>query len=81
MIEHACIWIVLTLICVNWTRTENEEKKWEREGVGGALLVCSDQIEQDYTNDNFCITMIIYIMRKVQDSTVLYDNAAHSVIG
>lgn len=77
---HVCEYFLL-LICVNWTRTENEEKQWEREGVGGALLVYSDQIEQYYTNDNFCIAMIIYIMRKVQDSTVLYDNAAHSVIG
>jgi hypothetical protein len=26
LIEHACIWIFLTLICVNWIRTENEER-------------------------------------------------------
>jgi fumarate reductase subunit D len=26
LIEHACIWIFLTLICVNWRRTENEER-------------------------------------------------------
>ena len=34
-----CIWIFLSLICVNWTRTENREKnKREREEerwVGG----------------------------------------------
>ena len=24
LIEHACIWIFLTLICVNWRRTENK---------------------------------------------------------
>ena len=63
----------------------NKNREWRKtmreRGVRGALLVCSDQIEQYYTNDNFCIAMIIYIMRKVQDSTVLYDNAAHSVIG
>ena len=60
----------------------NKNREWRKtmRERGGALLVCSDQIEQYYTNDNFCIAMIIYIMRKVQDSTVLYDNAAHSVI-
>ena len=26
LIEHAFIWIFLTLICVNWWRTENEER-------------------------------------------------------
>ena len=26
LIEQACIWIFLTLICVNWRRTENEER-------------------------------------------------------
>ena len=26
LIEHACICIFLTLICVNWRRTENEER-------------------------------------------------------
>jgi len=31
LIEHACIWIFLTLIYVNWTKTENEERN-EREG-------------------------------------------------
>ena len=57
------------------------ERERERErGVGGVLLVYIDQIEQYYTNDNFCIAMIIYIMRKAEDSSVLYDNAAHPVI-
>jgi hypothetical protein len=39
LIEHACLWIFVTLICVNWIRTENEEmNEWERDRereVGG----------------------------------------------
>jgi hypothetical protein len=31
LIEHASIYIFLTLICVDWTKTENEERN-EREG-------------------------------------------------
>jgi hypothetical protein len=31
LIEHACIYIFLTLICVDWTKIENEERN-EREG-------------------------------------------------
>jgi hypothetical protein len=34
LIEHACIWIVLTLICVNWRRTENEERNYRKRERG-----------------------------------------------
>ena len=37
LIEHACLWIFLTLICVNWIRTENEERN-EREEV--VVMMC-----------------------------------------
>jgi hypothetical protein len=40
LIEHACTWTFLSLICVNWTRTENEERnEREREGGGGVCVV------------------------------------------
>ena len=48
LIEHACtcIWICFTLICVNWTGTENKERR-ERErerererGVCGGVCGC-----------------------------------------
>jgi hypothetical protein len=38
LIQHASIWIFLTLICVNWTRTDNEKKECER-GVGVEVCV------------------------------------------
>ena len=37
LIAHACIWIFLTLICVNWT-AENEEMN-DREGL--VVMVCA----------------------------------------
>jgi hypothetical protein len=37
LIEHACLWIFPTLICVNWIRTENEERN-EREEL--VVMVC-----------------------------------------
>ena len=45
LIEHACLWIFLTLICVNWIRTENEgrnerERETERERERLAEMVC-----------------------------------------
>ena len=41
LIEYACIWIFLTLICVNWRRTENEERNdIEREREREVVMVC-----------------------------------------
>ena len=37
LIEYACIWIFLTLICVNWRRTENEEKDYKEKLL---VMVC-----------------------------------------
>jgi hypothetical protein len=44
LIEHACLWIFLTLICVDWRRTENEERnerEREREFGGDGVCGCS----------------------------------------
>ena len=46
LIEHASIWIFLTLICVNGTRKENEERnererEREREVGGDGVCGCS----------------------------------------
>ena len=43
LIEHACIWIFLTLICVDWTKTEIEETN-ERERIVGGDCVCGCSI-------------------------------------
>ena len=43
LIEHAGIWIYLTLICACWRRTENEERRErerERERAVGGDGVC-----------------------------------------
>ena len=40
LIEHACIYIFPTLICVNLTRTEHEERN-ERERGGNGVCDCS----------------------------------------
>ena len=44
MIEHTCLWIFLTSICVNWIRTENEEmneRERERDVGGDGVCGCS----------------------------------------
>jgi len=51
LIEHACLWIFLTLICVNWIRTENKKKQWEREVGGDGVCGCSfgEQLKRQET--------------------------------
>jgi hypothetical protein len=66
LIEPACMWIFLTLICVNWTRTENEERNG-REGLVGmlymVLLLVKWVIPHDVKYDIFKIAMRLICLR------------------
>ena len=60
MIEHACIWIFLTLICVNWRRTENEEmREREREREVGGDGVCGCSFGEPLKQESFQTSLYI----------------------
>ena len=58
LIEHACIYILLTLICVDWTKTENEERN-DRERVSGGD-VCDCCFGEQLDNKKPCRPLYIF---------------------
>jgi len=56
LIEHACLWIFLTLICVNWIKTE--KKRNEREGL--VVMVCVVVHLVNNLNDKKPFDLFIY---------------------
>ena len=68
LIEYTFIWIFLTLLRVNWTRTENEERNEKERGGLMVVCVCSRSLgkpfRQQYTFQTFqYVQTRVYVLR------------------